>query len=144
VTGGIHLDRSDKATAQLARLARLQTESLQAQLSELQRAQFAAAAALSDLDLLLKSETPPSGADFCTIKDFSRYSAGAEGRRRTLAETNALLVAQIASARAQLADAFSELKKLEILIDAARRSELRVRSKKSAQALDALAIMRFR
>ena len=75
---------------------------------------------------------------------FASYAAGVRDRRAKLAATVDTLGAELAQAQEQVAEAFQELKKFELVQEARRQRERDVSARREQFALDEMASARHR
>lgn len=134
--------REDRALAQLLRVAKLRAEEFGARRAHLEEARRAAENSIEWLNRAVAAEERGGGADPEALRQFQRYLAGAEMKRRTLAETRDRLSAEIAAISGALAEAALEVKKFEHLIGMRADAAARTARKQEDAAADERAVQR--
>lgn len=98
--------------------------------------------AIHFLDAAVLSETPDIGADFEMQIAFTRYAAGAKGRKRALASSIPALEEDISTAEAAVLEAFRGLKQIEEAIKSRREEIHAEEERKERVEADDMATMR--
>lgn len=138
-------ERDAGALLKLLKVARARTDEAGRRIAELQSALGLTEASLQLLaDSISSEEAAARAAETVGFFHLSGFLAGAAAKRATLLETRAAIDAELQSARARLADAFSEMKKLEHLADRSRIAAAASRRKRENALLDDAALSRFR
>lgn len=132
--------REDKALAQLLRAASLRAEELGVQLGQLQAAKRAAETSIDWLDKAVAAEERSGGADPEALRQFQRYLAGADIKRRALAGTRDRLAGEIEATSAALAEAAIEVKKFEHLLGMRAKEAAKDAAKDEAALADERAV----
>jgi flagellar export protein FliJ len=133
-----------KSRETLIRLKKFQVDDMRRRVTQIE-AMIADFRRMSDeLDREIATEQERAGIDDPTHFAYPTYAKAAIGRRENLLQSAAELEAQLDDARAQLADAFEELKKVELLDE---RDQARGRIEEDAREqadLDSIGLMRSR
>jgi flagellar export protein FliJ len=131
-----------RALDTLARLQRSQIDAVKAALAEMVAARAALAARDAALVAEHAAEQGVAARDLQGMAAYGAYAPRVAGMRRALAQEDAALGEQEAALRAQLADAYIELKKVEqLLATQAERERLAMNARELA-AMDEAAAMR--
>jgi flagellar export protein FliJ len=133
-----------KSRETLIRLKKFQVDDMRRRVTQIE-AMIADFRRMSDeLEREIATEQERAGIDDPTHFAYPTYAKAAIGRRENLLQSAAELEAQLDDARAQLADAFEELKKVELLDE---RDQARGRIEEDAREqadLDSIGLMRSR
>ena len=133
-----------KSRETLIRLKKFQVDDMRRRVTQIE-AMIADFRRMSDeLEREIATEQERAGIDDPTHFAYPTYAKAAIGRRENLLQSAAELEAQLDDARAQLADAFEELKKVELLDE---RDQARGRMEDDAREqadLDSIGLMRSR
>jgi flagellar export protein FliJ len=133
-----------KSRETLIRLKKFQVDDMRRRVTQIE-AMIADFLRMSDeLERVIATEQERAGIDDPTHFAYPTYAKAAIGRRENLLQSAAELEAQLDDARAQLADAFEELKKVELLDE---RDQARGRIEEDAREqadLDSIGLMRSR
>lgn len=95
----------------------------------------------ADLDREIKTEQDKVGIHDPAHFAYPTYAKAATQRRENLQRSIADLVVQLEDARAELADAFEELKKIELLNERDQAQDRVLQNAQEQSALDAIALM---
>jgi flagellar FliJ protein len=95
----------------------------------------------ADLDREIKTEQDKAGIHDPAHFAYPTYAKAATQRRENLQRSIADLVVQLEDARAELADAFEELKKIELLNERDQAQDRVLQNAQEQSALDAIALM---
>lgn len=133
-----------KSRETLIRLKKFQVDDMRRRVTQIE-AMIADFRRMSDeLEREIATEQERAGIDDPTHFAYPTYAKAAISRRENLLQSAAELEAQLDDARAQLADAFEELKKVELLDE---RDQARGRMEDDAREqadLDSIGLMRSR
>jgi flagellar export protein FliJ len=97
-----------------------------------------------DLDREIKSEQEKVGISDPAHFAYPTYAKAAKQRRENLVRSVDDLKAQLDSAKAELAEAFEELKKVELLNERDQANERAEQNAQEQRELDSIGIMRIR
>jgi flagellar export protein FliJ len=97
-----------------------------------------------DLDREIKSEQEKVGISDPAHFAYPTYAKAAKQRRENLVRSIDDLKAQLDSAKAELAEAFEELKKVELLNERDQANERAEQNAQEQRELDSIGIMRIR
>jgi len=125
--------KSIENLSKLLRMAKQKTEEIAAHIADLEAAK---ASALTSLDWLEQAVRAEERQDHVNLVDLARYMEGATRKRATLAQTQKTLELEIESTKINLSSAFSEMKKLEHLLGAARRADQKRRTRREQDRVD--------
>lgn len=135
--------REERALSQLLKVARSRADDLRGHLANLEAAKLSAEASIASLAAAVSAEERGGAGGAAAVIDFGRFLQGAEEKRRALEKTRETLKAQIASVRADLHDAFAEIKKLEHVTETGRRAAaLAAHQEETALAADLTSMRR--
>lgn len=128
------LAKETKSLSKLLRIARGEADHLREDLADIVAARAAAAAALSEIDQTMESESAlGSGIEFAEFVDASRE------RRRILSQNLATLEDAEDVSRERLRQAFLEIEKLNALLDARAVAARRLSNKRESGLHDEIA-----
>ena len=131
--------KSIESLVRLLRIAKQKTQELSLRISDLETACASAVTSLEWLEQAVLSEERQKDVNYA---DLARYMEGASAKQRGLQATYKTLRDESEAAKSELAEAFSEMKKLEHLISVARKADKRHRGKKTEAETNELAIAR--
>ncbi|TGE01811.1 flagellar export protein FliJ [Methylobacterium nonmethylotrophicum] len=133
-----------KSRDTLIRLRRFQADEKRRKVAQIEAmiADFARMAA--DLDREIGQEEQRAGISDPAHFAYPTYARAAAQRRDNIRRSAEDLDAQLAEAKAALAEAFEELKKVEILDDRERTSEKAAETARDQAAMDAIGLGRAR
>lgn len=137
-------EREALALVKLLKVARMKADETGRRIAELETARLKAEAALRLLDEAVSNEEAAAkAAEIVGFAQLAGFLAGASRKRAALEATRAQVAAEIDVARRALEDAYSEVKKLEHLVERSRlAADRRDRRVEAVQMGDA-AIARF-
>jgi flagellar protein FliJ len=133
-----------KSRETLIRLKRFQVDEKRRQVAQIEQmiAEFERMA--SDLDREIKTEEQRAGIADTAHFAYPTYARAAMGRRDNLRGSANDLKDKLDAAKAALAEAFEELKKVEILEDRERASERAVEAQREQSEMDRIGLARGR
>lgn len=136
-------ERQERALSRLLKVARLRADDLRGRLAKLEATKISAEASIASLAAAVSAEERVGVGGAAALIDFGRFLHGADEKRRALEGTRETLTAQIASVRADLHDAFAEIKKLEHVTETGRRAAaLAAHQQETALAADITSMRR--
>lgn len=114
-------DREERALAGLLRAARVRAGEMRAHLANLEAARASAESSLDWLAQAVRAEEAAAERTSAEPGALARYLEGAGEKQRALQSTRDMLSAEIEPARAALAEAETEIEKLDRLLSVSRR-----------------------
>ncbi|KQP58174.1 flagellar export protein FliJ [Methylobacterium sp. Leaf399] len=97
-----------------------------------------------ELDREVAHEESRAGISDVTHFAYPTYARAAAGRRDNMRQSAAALEGQLAEAKAELGEAFEDLKKVEILDDRERSAERAAEAIRDQAAMDGIGLSRIR
>lgn len=135
--------KNARAFAKLLKVARAKTDAHAQRLGGLEAALGRTDASLRILsDAVHSEESAARAAAAIGFTLLAGYFEGAAQKRAALIRTKSAITAEIANARGELDAAFSEMKRLEHLVERAKRAAEDGRRKREGAAMDAAALAR--
>lgn len=133
-----------KSRDTLIRLRRFQADEKRRKVAQIEAmiADFARMAA--DLDREIGQEEQRAGISDPAHFAYPTYARAAAGRRDNMRQSAAALEDQLAEAKAELGEAFEDLKKVEILDDRERSAERAAEAAREQAAMDQIGLGRAR
>lgn len=128
-----------KSRETLVRLKKFQVDEKRRQVAQIETMLAEFERMMQDLDREVKSEQERTGITDPGHYAYSTYAKAAQVRRENITASAEELKAQLDGAKAALADAFEELKKVEILEDRSERRERDHVSRREQMEMDNLA-----
>ncbi|MEZ5921384.1 MAG: hypothetical protein R3C60_08550 [Parvularculaceae bacterium] len=120
----------------LLKLAKARVEEETIRIRDLEMARKNVAASIDALDSKIATEQRVAAADARIMMDLKNFLGGAAEKRLTLLSTLDGLAEEISSGEKDLASAFTEMKKLEHLVDLAHDTKKRQSAKFELEQLD--------
>ena len=120
----------------LLKLAKARVDEETIRIGDLEMARKNVAASIEALDAKIMTEQRVAATDARIMMDLKNFLDGAAGKRLTLLSTLDGLAEEISNGETDLATAFTEMKKLEHLIDLAHDNKKRQSAKFELEQLD--------
>lgn len=137
-------EREALALAKLLKIARLKADETSRRVAQLGAAMSSTDASLRLLaEAVSNEESAAKAAEIVGFAQLAGFLAGAERKRAALEATKRQIAAEIEAARGDLENAYSELKKLEHLVERSRLAAERRDRRAEAVRMDDAAISRF-
>lgn len=138
------IEREAQALAKLLKVARARTDETSRRIGDLESALAQTNLSLRLLDdAVATEEAAAKAAVVVGFVHLAGYLSGAMQKRATMAATRDSLAVELEMARSDLSEAFSEMKRLELLVERARLAGEKRRRKTETALAEETAIARF-
>lgn len=133
-----------KSRDTLIRLRRFQVDEKRRRVTQIEMMMADFARMASELDREVAQEEGRAGISDTAHFAYPTYARAAATRRDNMRHSAAALEGQLAEAKAELGEAFEELKKVEILEDRERTAERVAEAARDQAAMDGIGLSRIR